>query len=223
MLTEGKCMELSTIRGIVESILFMRRMEGWSSALGMSLRFVRLFIFDFRRGYAFRRTLNEEPRDIPAPDMDVIIRQATFADLAILGEILPPLRLKRIGRKLQGGEKCVIALKDQKPIAYVFAAFADSPSTQESHLNLGAREAYIWAGYVMPQFRRHGIVRAVNLYLCRLLQKEGYESTVLVVDRHNKASLGHVRKTGYRMTDRVMFLRVLGWKRAWTTPVEEPV
>ena len=75
---------------------------------------------------------------------------------------MPPLRLKRIARKLQAGEKCVVAIKEQKAVAYVFAAFAGTPSTKESQLELAPGEAYIWAGYALPSFRRQGVVRGVH-------------------------------------------------------------
>ena len=213
---------LTTFKEIVESFLFVRRLEGWRSAVGTSWEFLLSSSLVLRRGFALRRSLRESI-DIPAPEVDVAIRQATLGDLALLGTILPPLRMKRIARKLQAGEKCVVAIKEQKAVAYVFAAFAGTPSTKESQLELAPGEAYIWAGYALPSFRRQGVVRAINLHLCRLLQEEGYEKTVLLVDRNNKVSLGHCKKTGYRITDRVTLLGVLGWKWSQTTPIEEPV
>lgn len=213
---------MTTIKEIVASFLFVRRLEGWRSALATSWKYLHNPIFVWHLGFALRKSLRGEI-DLPVPEVDLTIRQATLDDLALLGTIFPPLRLKRIARKLQAGEKCVIAIQEQKAIAYVFAAFAGNPSTTEVQLDLGPGEAYIWAGYALPAFRRLGVVRAINLHLCRLLQKEGYEKTVLLVDASNKVSLGHCKKTGYRITDRVAYLQVLGWKWSQSTPVEPPV
>jgi len=59
----------------------------------------------------------------------------------------------------------------------------------------------------------------VNLSLCRLLQEKGYETAVLQVDERNKASLGHCYKMGYQVTDRVTYLRILGWRMRRCVPI----
>jgi ribosomal protein S18 acetylase RimI-like enzyme len=206
---------------ILESLLFVSRLEGWRSAIATSWRFLLSSAFAFHRGFALRRSLRESIQ-IPPPEVDMTIREAARDDLPLLGTIFPPLRLKRIARKLETGERCMVGIRDQKAIGYVFAAFAGTPSTGESGLRLEKEEAYLWDGYALPEFRRQGVVRAINLTLCGLLQQEGYESTVLLVNRSNRAALGHCRKAGYRITDRVMLVRALGWKWSQVTPVEIP-
>jgi len=183
------------------------------------VQFLRLLFFEFHRGFVVRKSL-EEPIHVPAPKVAVTIRQATLDDLPLLETIVPPLRVKRLAKKMEAGEICFVAIQEQRVVAYVLAGFANTPSTEDAQLKIGPKEAYLWAGFALPQYRRQGVVRAVNLSLCRLLRENGYESVVLLVDRHNRASLGHCHKMGYRMTDRVTYLRVLRWRLNQCVPIE---
>jgi len=210
---------MSLIRDLVQAFLYVQRQQGWRSAFSLAVQFVRLPFFEFHRGFVLRKSL-EQPIDITAPRVAVSIRQATLDDLALLETIVPPLRVKRLAKKMRAGEICFVAIQEQRVVAYVLAGFANTPSTKDAQLNLGPKEAYLWAGYALPQYRRQGVVRAVNLSLCRLLREDGYESVVLLVDRHNRASLGHCHKMGYRVTDRVTYLRVLRWRVSQYGPIE---
>ncbi len=120
------------------------------------------------------------------------------------------------------GEVCFVAVREQQAIAYVFAGFANTPSTEDTGLKLSPKETYLWAGYALPQYRRQGVVKAVNLSLCRYLREKGLKTAVLLVDRHNKAALGHCRKMGYYVTNRVTYLRILRWRLLRRLPIEEP-
>jgi ribosomal protein S18 acetylase RimI-like enzyme len=184
-------------------------------------QFLRSPFFEFHRGFVLRKSL-KEPIDIPALRVAVSIRQATLDDLALLETIVSPLRVKRFAKKMQAGEICAVALQEQKVVAYIFAGLANTPSTEDARLKLGPREAYLWAAYALPQYRRQGVVGAVNLNLCRLLQEKGCESVVLFVDMRNRSSLGHCYKIGYCVTDRVTYLRVLKWGMSRCVPIEEP-
>jgi ribosomal protein S18 acetylase RimI-like enzyme len=151
--------------------------------------------------------------------LDVAIRQATVDDLQLLETIVPPLRARRFAAKIAAGEVRFIAIKENSVVAFVFAGYSHTPSTEQAGLKLEPTEAYLWAGYAVPQYRRQGLVRAVNLSLCRFLQGNGYDTVLLQLDDRNKASLGHCRRMGYRVTHRVTYLRVLGWRVCRHTPV----
>ena len=198
----------------------MQRQQGWHEALKLAVQYLRDPFFRFQRGYILRKSLIE-PIDIPPSQVTVTIRQVTPDDSELLETIVPPLRVKWLFRKMQAGEIGCIAIQEQKVIAYVFAAFAGTPSAQETHLDLGPREAYLWAGFALPEFRRQGVVRAVNLNLCRILQNKGYESAVLLVERRNQAALGHVNKMGYYQTDRIAFLKILKWAIIRIDPIDK--
>jgi len=206
------------IKDLIQAFLYMQRQQGWGPAFSMAMQFLRAPFFEFHRGFVLRKSL-KEPIHVPAPRVPVSIRQVTLDDLALLETILPPLRVKRLAKKMEAGEVCCVAIREQRAIAYVFAGFANTPSTKDTRLELGPKEAYLWAGYVLPQYRRQGVVRAVNLSLCRLLQEKGYETAVLQVDERNKASLGHCYKMGYQVTDRVTYLRILGWRMRRCVPI----
>jgi ribosomal protein S18 acetylase RimI-like enzyme len=129
------------------------------------------------------------------------------------------MRVKRLASKMQAGEMCCVAIRGGTVISYVLAAFDNTPSTYEARLELNPKEAYLWSGYALPQYRRQGMVRAVNLSMCRLLRAKGYESVLLLVEQQNKASLGHCFKMGYSLTDRISYLRVLGWAASRFEPI----
>jgi ribosomal protein S18 acetylase RimI-like enzyme len=211
---------MSLITQSVQAFLYTKRQQGTRAALGAALQFARLPFFEFHRGYALRRSL-QEPIDVQVPEVVDSIRQIGLADLALLETIMPPLRVNRVASKLRAGEVCCGAIKDNNMVAYVLAGFARTPSTLDTRLELGPKEAYLWAGYALPQYRRQGVVKAVNLSLCCVLREKGYESVVLLVDRCNEASLGHCRKMGYRVVDQFTHLRLLGWRMGSHDPVEE--
>lgn len=213
---------MSLIIDPIQAFVHVQRQQGWRQACQQAMDFLRSTFFEFHRGYVLCKSL-DEPIDIPVPEVTVCIRQATPDDVALFEQIVPPLRAKRFAKKIQAGETCVAAMKEQRIVAYVFAGFANTPSSENARLELGPREAYLWAGYALPQYRRHGVVRAVNLTLCRLLQENGYESAILQVEGHNESCLGHCYKMGYRLTDRVTYLKILGWRTRRSVSIEEPV
>jgi hypothetical protein len=43
---------------------------------------------------------------------------------------------------------------------------------------------------------------------------------VLQVEARNEAALGHCFKMGYRVTEQVRYLKVLGWRRRRSVPAE---
>jgi ribosomal protein S18 acetylase RimI-like enzyme len=210
---------MSLIGDAVQAFLYIQRQQGWRVAFSQAAQFLRSPFFEFHQGHVLRKSL-QEPVHVPAPEVIVSIRQAGLEDLALLETIVPPLRVKRLAKKMQAGEICFVAIKEQRAVAYVLAGFANTPSTEDTRIELDPKEAYLWAAYVLPPYRRQGVLRAVNLSLCRLLQDDGYESVVLQVDRHNEASLGHCYKMGYSVTDRLTFLRILGWRLRWCVPIE---
>jgi len=186
------------------------------------MQFLLLPFLEYRSGFLVRKSL-EEPIQIPAVGVAVTMRQATVDDLPLLETIVPPLRVRRLAKKMRAGEICFVAIQEERVMGYVFAGFANTPSTEDAQLELGPKEAYCWAGYALPQYRRQGVVGAINLSLCRLLREKGYESVFLQVDRGNRAALGHCYKMGYRVTEQVSYLRVLGWRVSRRLPIEEPV
>lgn len=210
---------MSLITGPIQAFNYVRRQQGWRPALNQAGDFLRSTFFEYHKGYVLRKAL-EGSIDVPPAQVAVSIRQATVDDAALFETIVPPMRAKRFVKKIEAGEMCAIAMREGGIVGYVFAAFAGTPSTRNMRLELGAREAYLWAGYALPQYRRQGVVRAVNLTLCQMLQEKGYTGVVLQVNARNEAALGHCFKMGYRATEQVTYLKVLGWRRRRSVPAE---
>jgi len=213
---------MSLIRDLIQAFLYVQRQQGWRAAFSLAVQFLRSPFFEFHRGFVVRKSL-QEPIHIPAPKVAVTIRQATLDDLPLLETIVPPLRVRRFAKKMQAGEICFVAIQEQRVVGYCFGGFANTSSTEDAQLKLGPKEAYAWAGYVLPPYRRQGVWGAVHLALCRLQQEKGYETCVGLVDGRNRAALGALEKIGFRATDRVTYLRILGWRVCRCVPTEEPV
>ena len=210
---------MSIIKDSVETFLYTLRRQGWRKAFHLSAQFLLSPIFESHTGYVLYKSLLE-PIYVPPPEVEVQIKYLNPENSELLASIMPPLRVKRIDKKLQAGEMCCVAIKDGNIISYVLAGIADTPSTRAARFELEPKEAYLWAGYALPQYRRMGLVMAVNLNLCRLLQELGYERSILLVERENKASLGHCTKMGYRITENINYLRILKWAKVHRYPIE---
>jgi ribosomal protein S18 acetylase RimI-like enzyme len=115
----------------------------------------------------------------------------------------------------------MIATSNGRIISFVFAGFADSPSVTEIPFNLGAREAYLWGAYCLPQHRSKGVQTANTLALCRWLQDNGYESSFLLTDKHNEAAIRHIQKMGFQKEAQLITLRILRWCLSRYIPLEQ--
>jgi len=209
---------MSFIQEVKHSLQFAQQQEGWRAALHMSTKFLTMPFFEHHKGYLLRKALNK-PIIIPPPKINVTIRKATEGDLALFETAVPRIRAKRFIKKLQAGEVCFVAIWESAMVGFVWAGFADSPSTKSAGLELDPTEAYLWAGYAPPRYRSQGIVRTVNLTLIRWLQKQGYQRVVLLVEQDNAASLKHCYRMGYRLESQITYRRLLKWKRVQFPPV----
>lgn len=211
---------MTLVRDAIEAFLYLQDQEGWRSACTSARQFLLSPFFELNRAFVLRRSLLE-PIDIPISQVEVAIRQVSLDDSALLETIIPPLRLRRLASKMRAGEICFAAIQGVRVVAYVFAGFAETPSTEDAQLKLRPRDAYIWGAYALPQYRRQGVVGAMNLSLCQVLQQRAFDSALLLVDRRNRAALGHCRKIGYRVTHRVVQLKLLGWRTSRCSPIDQ--
>jgi ribosomal protein S18 acetylase RimI-like enzyme len=213
---------MSLLRDSVQALQYIQRQQGWRSAFSLAGQFARAPFYEYRHGCLLQKSL-PEPIEVPASGVSDSVRQLDAHNVALLETIMPPLRVKRIAGKLQAGEAGCVAIRDGKVIAYVLAGFAGSPSTKDANLELSSDQAYLWAGYALPEFRRQGVVREVNLSLCRYLQSRGYKSAILLVEQCNKASLGHCCKMGYELRETITYLRILRWRYSRRVPIQGEV
>ena len=210
---------MSLLKDSLQAFHFIQRQQGWLAAFKMTLQFIRTPFFAFYRGYVLSKHLSG-PIQLPKLKHDLSFKEITVENASLLGSINPQIRVKRMIKKLQAGEVCNVAILGKRVIGYVFAGFENTPSTLDARLKLRPKEAYLWAGYTLPEFRRQGVVGAVNLDLCRQLEKRGYENVVILVERHNTASLGHLDKIGYHIIEIIKHLRIFRWGISQFTPIE---
>lgn len=215
------------MRSLGQALSEFKRPESGRVPVRQAMAWLLSLVVDYRKGYCLSKTLNES-REIAPARLDVTVRRATVDDLDLFQTIAPALRIRRFARKLGAGEICFIAIEKYKEtpriVGFVWAAFTDSPTSGEDSVKLGPQEAYIWGGYVVPEFRRYGLMTILGCSLRLWLQDQGYVSVVLFVKRRNGAILAHCLKQGYQITAQVSFLKLLRCKvwQSWKCPSLQP-
>ncbi len=204
---------MSLLTEPVDALVQTRRRDGWWTAL----KLLALPFVEFHRAVITRRPLNTAI-ELPHLDSTVVIRAATLQDHALFETIVPALRARRFANRIKAGETCLIAVENNRVIAYVWVATADSPSTKEVQLKLGANEVYSWGAYVEPEFRSRGIMRALLAWRNNWLREQGYETLYGWVERTNIRMLKPTSKTGEVAVGNMTFIRVLKWTVTRITP-----
>ena len=202
---------------IGDAFIYVQRQQGWHKALRMAWKFLQDQVYEKHDGFVLCKSL-DEPITVPNADIALEIRQIRLDDLELLKTIMPTLRVKRIEKKIQSGEICYAAIKNDEVIGYVLAGFEGTPSTRHAQLQLNEDEAYLWSGYTLPQYRRKKVVKVINLSLCHLLQERGYKKVLLLVEKVNQASLGHCFKMDYQITHQITYRRIINWTKCQITP-----
>jgi GNAT superfamily N-acetyltransferase len=213
---------MPSVNSLIQAFLYVKNQDGWRIAIEQTIQWLISPFFEYSRGFYLRKPLNAFI-DIPATRVDVTIRPATLDDLDLFQTIVPPLRVKRFARKIQAGEVCFIAVREQGEksniVGYLWTGFADSSTVQDTFIKLGPKEAYFWAGYVVPEYRRHKLLSALGSSLRAWLQDQGYDAVVTFVEWWNEASLAVCLKQGYHIVAQVSYLKLLKWKRCrWYEP-----
>src|SRR5512135_2688500 len=130
---------MSNPKEFTQALLHIRRVEGWRSAL----LFLTLPVFEYHRAYAYRRSLSD-PIKIKPIDGELVVRMATLADEQLFKTIFPAIRVKRLIKKMEAGEICMIAIHQDRIIGTCWAGFAGGPSVSDTALTIGPNETYLW-------------------------------------------------------------------------------
>lgn len=213
---------ISLIRDHIQAFVRVKDQRGWRSGFSLSVQYLVQPFFRYRRAFFLRKSLRE-PLHIPRPKVQVTIRQATLNDRALLETIASRWRVRRFLKKLEGGEICFVAIREQRVVAFRFAGFAGTPSTEDAGLNLGARETYIWGAYTLPQYRGRYIGSAIHVSMCRFLVDQGYELGYALVHPRNAIALSLFRKLRYQVVGTLTQLGILKWTMSRYTPARKPL
>ncbi len=210
---------MSLFNDVIETIRFIHRRDGWG---GVLLMMTQPFFEYHKQAVVLRKSL-DEPIPVVKPRLDVTIRPATLDDLPLFANIAPPLRLSRFAKKLEAGEACVVGVYDGKIISTTWIAFADGPTVKQTPLQLSAKEAYLWGGYMDMQYRSNGVNSAMVYYTMRWLREQGYDAVIMHTERYNKPVLRLCHKLGFDVVARLTSVRVLNWQKSWFTAVTPSV
>ena len=201
-----------------QALSHIQRLEGWRSAL----IFLTLPVFEYHHAYAYRRSL-VEPIKLRPVDSDLTVRQATPADRKLFETIFPKFRIKRLIKKMEAGELCMIAIHHDRIVGTCWAGFANGPSVRDTALSIKADEAYMWGAFVVPEFRSRGIVSTLSNTLMIWLQAHGYAGAYQVINRGNAPSRKVAQKIGSDPIGEVLSVRLFKWKYKRYKSLGEPV
>ena len=198
---------MSLVTDFFQSIKFINENEG-SKALPSFL--IHPFYEDIS-GYILKGSLLDAVPPIP-PKLPVIIREATPDDQPKFSRIVPPLRARRFASKMAAGESCAIAILDEQVINFVWASFAGQATSKDVPFEMGAKDAYLWGAYCMPEYRQHGIHSSLASFHEDLLRQRGYETSYRFTKFSNEAVLKLCKKLGVKVVGRVHGVRILGMR-----------
>lgn len=166
----------------------------------------------------FVRSL-EEPLPVGQPNLPIVMRLATEADLPRLREMVLPSEYQHFAQRLTDSRYCFLALlKDDQSeiVSYCWATTEIDPDIDNLNYDLPSGAAYLDDAFTRPTCRRQGIQTAVHLFRLEYLKSLGCRQVLLIVDVKNHASQKLVRKLAYQKIGQATFLRVF---RSIITPL----
>lgn len=189
-----------------QTLVQIRQQQGWKGLLQLAL----LTVFESHDAIIMRRPLSEPIPDLK-PRVEMVIQQATLADLPLLKTIVPPLRLRRFAAKMAAGEMCVIGIYEGKVIAMGWVGLGGGPSVRETTLQLTVQDAYVWGGYMAPEYRSQGGSSAILSRLMQLSKEVGCEYIYLVTEKTNAPVIKQGHKLGFHNAAYLRSVRLFKW------------
>jgi len=167
------------------------------------------------------RPIDETIPDI-RPGVPLEIEELSAAQIPALAKFRPHLSPAWIQRRLARGDRCLIATHLGSIVHCTWVAFRHPYNSYVRRtIQLRDRQVYSYNTFTDPGFRGRRIMQAVRSHEFRLLRAEGYETSVSVVIRSNRASLAALGALGCQVIGRIDYRCVLGrrrWKTTWGIP-----
>lgn len=140
--------------------------------------------------------------------IDLNYRLAKSHDLMELRNIVLPSELKHFEKRLSSGRTCLLAIHNDRLIAYAWATDKIDLNIDNLILRLKRGDVYIDDNYTLPMYRGKGIQTALHLRLLKYMQERNFKRAIVIVATNNFPSLRMVKKIGYQEVDWLYFRRI---------------
>jgi GNAT superfamily N-acetyltransferase len=140
-------------------------------------------------------------------DIRVEICRATMSDVEEAALLQAPRDPERFNGQLDNGNACFVAKADGRVVAFNWTWFS-SGSDDGCPVVLGPGEIYTTNAFTAPSYRGRKIHTETLAYMLHAAKAEGYRDAYTMVSVQNRASRKTMDRLGWRLSGRVVRLRV---------------
>ena len=140
------------------------------------------------------------------------------SQIDIVCGLLSPLGKDRdlLRKRLQNGDAVSIGFVEEEAVAYTWATFKEGEVSELGlKLRLEPGEAVQYDTFVAPRWRGHGFQFALNVPILNDAREQGYKKTIAWVHVLNTRSFKNQVRSGKRVVQKVISIRIPGLKRPW--------
>ena len=163
--------------------------------------------------YKNENTANEIGKNSNGRREQIKVRMALPEDIDELEQIMYQDRFE-IKKRFKRGNRCFVACIGTRIVHYTWVSFYKEylPSINK-WIELAEDEAYVYNVRTLSDFRGQGIFPFVLASICGQLRKDGYKRILASIQSDNIPSQKAFEKAGFKKTQEISFLRILGLKK----------
>ena len=157
----------------------------------------------------------ENPSKRRATDLNLSFRLATKKDIEKMDKEhydYDKKAKKYSLNRLEKGDRCILALYNNKIIGYMWTMKDAMELTQAKYISLSKDRAHLYKGYVLNEFRGRRVHQAMYNYSVEMLKKEGKRFIISVVDTDNTSSLKTKTGSEFKIVGYLVHVRFFGFK-----------
>ena len=183
--------------------------EGAFSFLLRIVRYINKNICGISKAIIFELDL-ENPGLKTVTDLDLSFRLATKKDIDAMDKEhydYDKSAKQYTMDRLAKGDRCILALHNNKIIGYLWTMRDTMELTQFKHISLSKNRDYSYKEFVLKEFRGKRVHGSMYAYLIDMLKKDGKRFVVTAVDTYNKSALKIKRRGRYKTIGNIIYIR----------------
>jgi L-amino acid N-acyltransferase YncA len=140
------------------------------------------------------------------------VRNASVDDLEIISRCQD--KKEKFQSRFRKGDDCIIALSDGNILGFLWYSTHRVYIEEKTGYRLSIPEdaVYTYDEYVLPEFRKRGILNQLFRFQGDWMISNGKKDTIVMIEHDNKTSLeAHARK-GFLKTKKVLYIKVFSGK-----------
>lgn len=178
------------------------------------IRYVKRNFLGISKAIIFELDL-ENPGPKNVTNLSLSFRLATKKDVDVMDKEnydYDENAKKYLINRLEKGDRCILALHDNKIIGYLWVMSDCMEITQFKHVSLSKNRAYSYKEFILNEFRGKRVHGVMYDYLIDMLKKDGKRFVVSVVDADNKLSLKTRGGGGFKIVGNIIRISFFGLK-----------